>query len=271
MVRVGSHSVQLIDALTKQALPEFTSGGGDHFVEAEPNAEYFVRVEAHAPDCQSIACVYVDENYIGYNWYHGLDQYLVGELGACNVEKVVPSGEIDTLAFRFAKATGSSLATGVGQVQVNWTEGLEALETHRPNIGRDLHQWNANNGGNAATSGKKALKSELGHTAGQVEFADTAWTHGAVIGTIILHYRSAAGLLAAGAFASTGVSSSATSASNRRKRSRPSSVSDSASSAAGCSASSSIVDLTGGTQLKRELKRRNGDAGGSSSSAIRIE
>jgi hypothetical protein len=264
--------VQLIDALTKQALPEFTSGGGEHFVEAEPNAEYFVRVEAHAPGTQSIACVHVDENYTGYNWYHGLDQYytssMVGELGACSAGKFVPGGKIDILAFRFAKATGSSLATGVGQVQVNWTE---ALETHTPSIGRDVHQWNANTGGNAATSGKKALKSELGNTAGQVGYSTTGWTQGAAIGTIILHYRSAAGLLEAGAFASTGVSSSATGAANRRKRSRPSSVSASASSAAGFSASSSIVDLTGGTQAKQEPKRRSGDAGGSSSSAIRID
>ena len=53
MVRVGAHSVQLVDAATKQPLPEH-SHGGQAYVVGRAGDEFLLRITSHTPNTRTV-------------------------------------------------------------------------------------------------------------------------------------------------------------------------------------------------------------------------
>ena len=156
MVRIGNHSLELVDAVSRQPLQEHLDTAGQTWVAGERAAEYFIRITSHEPGSRTVALPTVDGTGLGYSIQQGPD---AGTM-ACDVG-VFASDRHKALCF---VRTELSAAGGcpVGHVSVTWRRGYD---TGCPVDGPCGARWHANAHAAASDSEKAgvgALRSDVG-------------------------------------------------------------------------------------------------------------
>ena len=152
MVRVGNHTLQIVDAQTLQPLQEYAHHNREIWVEGRPGHEFWLRLISHGRGTRTVAStIEVDGNNIGYRFNHGPDCNLEANLGPIGASSLLDTPETgdntkSCQAFSFARralpqgisngasatATGgkpsssSSKSSNHGSVQVTWSEGYES-------------------------------------------------------------------------------------------------------------------------------------------------
>jgi hypothetical protein len=202
MVKQGKFSVELVCAETKLAFPEHTAPNGETYVEAEPDAEYFIRI---ATDSEEIVRVdpSVDGESLGYrSFFSKADSPMVRGLWS------YVDGKSYHHALKFAKTpvreavNGSTLPTSwTGKVKVTFSEAI--LDGYKE---RQDHTNTWNGGDVSYVMGisdpdkKKGVKSDKG-----IQFDVREETRrrekyksGRLLSTITLRYCSILGLIEAG-------------------------------------------------------------------------
>jgi hypothetical protein len=185
--------VQLVDAETKEALPEWTHGG-EHYVEAEPGREFVVRLRKHQRcDGHVQSAIRVDGTSIGYTNVWGPGALTCSDWGP----RVHSGGDtLEMAAFEFATklhGAGGPNAGDVGNVTVDLWNVVEAgLAQHRPVPGA----WTAS----SSSGGMKSLSTVQGSSRlPPSSWSTTHYQQTSLIQTIVIKYRSAAGLMQLGA------------------------------------------------------------------------
>ena len=197
MVRVGAHSLQLVDAATKRPLPEH-SHKNQTYVVGRAGDEFLLRITSHTPNTRTVASpITVDGCPIGYNFQQGPTRYLTADLAPVAANESDSAGHAAALAFRFAAPPPGAGSGHSGEVAVTWSEAEETNVA----ASHDANRWGENAAATAADgkkSGVGALKSTTGATATKIPWAATTWKRGRQLYTITLKYIEEAGLVALG-------------------------------------------------------------------------
>ena len=204
MVRVGNHSLELVDATTHLPLQEFTKNG-ETFVCGCAGKEFLVRITSHSQRSRSIANpIKIDGACIGYTFQQGPDKNMQADLAPIEASGGVkrdPSGDAMVRAFRFeGPPPGGAGVAHRGSVNVVWHEGNDT--------GASLDPWDAVSGwgggtraGASAADGKKgvgSLRSTMGSTQSTIAWATSTWAPGCHLATVTVYYAEEAGLVANG-------------------------------------------------------------------------
>jgi len=203
MVRIGEHSLELVNATTKVPLPEYTHSDGETWVEGRPGDEYLLKLTAHQAVTRTLADpILVDGTCVGVGVLHGPchanQPVTLGSIPTGGASNNI-AGKIECPAFRFARLSTSSDQTETtrhGTVTVTWSD---AEDTGQPT---DIHHFQSswNESQTVAADSKKdgvgALKSTFGSSSVEIPMATTRWLPTNRLYTITIRYCEQAGLVA---------------------------------------------------------------------------
>ena len=176
MVRVGNHSLELVNAATLTALPEY-SHKGKTWVEGQPGAEYLLKITSHQSGTRTIAHpIEVDGSSIGYIFQHGPDINLTTTMGPVSSPGTISrGGKVGCKSFRFSRLNHGDFdaSTGHGMIRVTWST---ASDTGIPSSGFHFG-WNGVE--KSVPDSKKesvgALQSVKGSSDSSMPTAKTYW------------------------------------------------------------------------------------------------
>lgn len=209
MVQQGPFQAELIYADTKNPFLEHTASDGQLYVEVEPDAEYFIRVQSHYPALIK-ARFQVDGEDLGYSYTLKGANHGPKEAGLFS-----RIGGVDTMRALVFVKTPVRMQGSSNDVTPYWTGQIkiqfrEAIPDGVSVASDSINKWK---GGDVAfvmgsamdPSKKKGLKSTKGETVqqvGSVARRDGAYYQrhrpGRVLQTITLKYCSTVGLIHAG-------------------------------------------------------------------------
>jgi hypothetical protein len=202
MVKKGRFTVELVNADTKTAFKEHTKDT-EIYVEAEPDAEYFVRIVFGAGSPVR-ARIFIDDKFIGYNKNITKPGEETVDCGLWSFDGV--SGTDKALLFAKAKVFNSSNAAQeapfwTGNVKVEFSELLDTGRTHvvRPS----QNKWKGGDVGvveGQAGPKMKGVMTKEGNIATSQKDRGLRRTYikGRILETITLKYCSTVGLMMAG-------------------------------------------------------------------------
>jgi hypothetical protein len=212
MVQQGDFSVHLVDAETLHPFQEhstFSNGTHRHYVEVEPNAEYFIQVQSHRPSehDQSFLCTFeVDSHDLGIQKrLHGQRISYAGIWNRTGLTSTFRALQVKT-ADQTTKSSPSDNNNNnesddhfwIGSVQVQFYEaivkGVETVKDHKS-------LWKAAKASSCSIKGKKAVASSSGTKIREKKIHKrrrTRYSPGKLLETVTLNYCTASGLIHAG-------------------------------------------------------------------------
>jgi hypothetical protein len=200
MVRVGNHSVCLVDATTKVPLKEYQHAGKT-WVEGRPGQEYFVKVVARERKIQTVALINVDGKRIGKVQHRAngsMKGAIVGLAGGVQGR--------DT-ALRFAsvqQAAGDRTCNAiVGVVDVSWRQGISTKtpSSSSSSSSSRVDKWSDTTIVTSPDNKKEgvgALQSTFGSSTVKKKKPQYKWKKGKHLYDTKIYYCEAAGLVARG-------------------------------------------------------------------------
>jgi hypothetical protein len=203
MVRVGSHSLELVDASTLLPLIEH-SHNGETWVKGTAGQEYLIRITSHEPGTYTTASrIQVDGSDIGYTFQQGPYINLTANLGPMNrraTNTALAGAAVPCDAFCFSSPHGSGDDSPIHQgcISVTWSE---AHDSSRPSARYFVESWQEQQNASAPDAKKEgvgALKSARGSSDVNVALANTSWDLGRQLYEIRIKYCEEAGLVARG-------------------------------------------------------------------------
>ena len=215
MVVRSGFEVQLVDAKTKLPFKEHEKDG-KIYVEAEPDAEYFIAIRRiDAPGIPVIqSYFYVDGTSLGYHSNHTKVEMTPSYKGIFSRT----NGISKTISLKFSKPKlakdRDGYRGGMGKVEVKIYEGVfKGMKTHFSDISSDFESAVAG-AANAGDGKKKFLLSTKGTTTtGKIEVdkasgvskPHASYKAGHLIDSIVLFYCSALGMIEVGVLGKPGV------------------------------------------------------------------
>jgi hypothetical protein len=202
MVKKGRFTVELVNADTKTAFKEHTKDT-EIYVEAEPDAEYFVRIVFGAGSPVR-ARIFIDDKFIGYNKNITKPGEETVDCGLWSFDGV--SGTDKALLFAKAKVFNSSNAAQeapfwTGNVKVEFSEIFDTGTTHT--MGPTQNKWKGGDVGvvvgQAGPKMKGVMTREGNIAVSQKDHGlRKIYIKGRILETITLKYCSTVGLMMAG-------------------------------------------------------------------------
>jgi hypothetical protein len=202
MVKKGRFIVELVNADIKTVFKEHTKDN-ETYVEAEPDAEYFVRIFAIGIGSPVQAKIFVDDKYLGYD-LHLTTQHKTDNYGLWNFDGV--STTYKALLFAKAKVFNSSDAAQeapfwTGNVKVEFSEIFDTGTTHT--MGPTQNKWKGGDVGvvvgQAGPKMKGVMTREGNIAVSQKDHGlRKIYIKGRILETITLKYCSTVGLMMAG-------------------------------------------------------------------------
>jgi hypothetical protein len=203
MVKMGLFSLQLLNAETNVPFPEHRGpDNGNDYVEVEPNAEYWIRVQSDRQEDSVICDFTVDGMNLGFYESLGYPYAASSDVGIWS--KV--DGQHMQQAFKVKKVQRATTGHGdeffwIGKVQVDFYEASEVEvfsdddDDEQPDF---VNQWNGGQTIGEGDSKAKAVASQIGTTSKVTDADNVRFEPGDLIQSITLHYCTAVGLIHAG-------------------------------------------------------------------------
>lgn len=202
MVRCDDLELLLIDAETKQPLPEKVDRHGQTWVQGEPGNEFFVQVIHSLPPFTHVqANVQVDGKDLGYTWI---------TQGPNASDLLGPNKDDDTVhSFKFVRHEASYEGTeadlvmpSVGTVKAIWSTVYKTAKTWDDD-GSGLSHWTALDDNHHANAHNKkdwaALKAGVGSAPQHIApMSDRVYEDGPLIGSLTIHYTTDFGMAVRG-------------------------------------------------------------------------
>jgi hypothetical protein len=199
MVRVGSFSVELINAETMQMFQEHQHAS-HHYVEIEPNAQYWVRVYNHL-ETKCKCKLEVDGNELGSGFsVRGGD---FSDNGASSrVDMINAKRALQVKKAIESRRHDAARGFWIGSVKVKFYNAIRTEERWHNACENRQSSWQRGDAPRECSSdGKKAVVSSLGtieHTSHAKPGIYTLYARGEWLQTIELHYCTAVGLIHVG-------------------------------------------------------------------------
>jgi hypothetical protein len=192
MVKKGFMSLQLVNAETNLPFPEHRGPDGKDYVEVEPNAEYWIRIQSDEQNGKFICSFKVDGKDLGYHkTCHGCQHSdagiwtLTGTQGSQQSLKVKPLHGVAGATFY------------IGKVKVNFYEtGLKTARPKEPT--NHVNKWKGKP--SPGKGGEKAVASQVGTVVCKTSKSNSSFRYerGPLLQSITLQYCTAVGLIHVG-------------------------------------------------------------------------
>jgi hypothetical protein len=200
MVRTSSFTVNLVDATTKVVFKEHTKGR-ETYVEAEPDAEYFIHIEVPG-SMDVLACVRVDGKSLGYMVEFGPGVRHTYDAGLVSYDGI----NVTTRSLKFAKAKlfnsenkDQNASFWTGKVEVDFHRRISTGRFNAPAIIEN--KWDGGDVGfvmGQADPKMKGVMTKQGSHATSEQYsvrAQEEFCDGGILQTITMNYCSTVGLM----------------------------------------------------------------------------
>jgi hypothetical protein len=191
MVKEGLFSVQLVHAETMIPFAEHEGPDGKHYVEVEPNVEYWIRIASSDASRDVICNFQVDGKKLGINRL--LNSTKTGCPSDVGLWEAV--GEQSTEhSFQVRAFHGRAGKTFyIGNVQVDFHEAIAKPGSCQPT--EFVNQWNGDQARTNYQGSEKEVASQVGTVVKTVTKCKIRYGTGRLLQTITLHYCTTMGLI----------------------------------------------------------------------------
>jgi hypothetical protein len=196
MVKIDSLSVQLVNAETNLPFREHCGPDGNDYVEVEPNAEYWIRIQSDRPG--DVLCDFeVDGEHLGFHEILSYPFYTYSDVGIWS--KTAGQNLEKSFKVKKLEARDGNEAFWIGSVHVDFYEAVlvAVRDYEEPDF---ANHWNGGQIPNLCegSAGKKAVASHVGTTSRVVATDNKSYQPDRWLQSITLLYCTAVGLIHVG-------------------------------------------------------------------------